>query len=58
MLVLTRKRMTVQGTAFIVCLFMVTLAQPLNAVARTHWQVFASANYFGERGFFVSIMWS
>ena len=57
-LVATRRRPEVQGAAFVLCLLAVVLAQPLNALARAHWPVFASANYFGERGFFVSIMWS
>ena len=58
LLVAARRRPRLQGTAFVLCLLAVALAQPLNALARAHWRLFASANYFGERGFFVSIMWS
>jgi hypothetical protein len=55
-LLITRRRIVVQGVLFAICLLFVPLSQPLNTLARTHWKVFASANYFGENGFFVSIM--
>lgn len=57
-IIATRRRVSWQGSFFASCLIAVLLAQPLNAAAREHWQSFASANYFGERGFFVSIIWS
>ena len=57
-LLVTRHRIAVQGSLFAVCLFNVAAAQPLNSLARQHWSRFASANYFGERGFFISVLWS
>jgi hypothetical protein len=55
-IVATRKRISWQIGLFGVCLFQTVLAQFFNDLARQHWQKFASANYFGERGFFVSIL--
>jgi transmembrane protein 18 len=57
-ILVTRRRVSSQVFFFGSCLLAVLLAQPLNAAAREHWESFASANYFGERGFFVSIIWS
>jgi hypothetical protein len=55
-ILLTRKRTSWQIGFFGMCLVQTFLAQFYNDLARSEWQRFASANYFGERGFFVSIM--
>ncbi len=56
LILVTRKRTSWQICFFGVCLVQTVLAQFFNDLARRHWQKFASANYFGERGFFVSIV--
>ncbi len=52
----TRRRTAWQAGLMGFCLLQAALSQPLNGLARAHWKSFASANYFGDRGFFVSIM--
>ncbi len=52
----TRRHAAWQLCLMGLCLLQAALCQPLNSLARAHWQSFASANYFGDSGFFVSIM--
>lgn len=55
-IVLTRRRTSWQIGLFGLCLVQTVLAEFYNTLARQNWQRFASANYFGEKGFFVSIV--
>ncbi len=54
--VATRRRAAWQAGLLGWCLLLTLLAQPINAAAREHWRAFASANYFGQRGFFAAIV--
>lgn len=57
-IVIFRHNITVQVSLFGLCLAQILCAQPINSWARHHWKSFASANYFGEKGFFISIVLS
>lgn len=56
LLLLFRRRMGVQVAVLAGCLLQVLLAQPLNALAHKYWRLFATEDYFGSNGFFVSIV--
>ncbi len=56
LVLLFRRHMGVQMAALAGCLLQVLFAQPLNALAHKHWRVFATEDYFGTNGFFVSIV--
>ncbi|KAI8141623.1 transmembrane protein 18-domain-containing protein [Fennellomyces sp. T-0311] len=48
-----RKRSTALSIYFFILLGMAALAQPLNNLGKTHWEKFASADYFDESGLFI-----
>jgi len=41
-----------------ISLILILLAQPLNYMARKHWNWISSQNYFDENGVFMSMFWS
>lgn len=55
-IILLRKNMNAQVVLLGWSLLQVLVARPLNELAHQHWKVFASANYFGKNGFFVSMI--
>lgn len=54
----TRGSDRAQGGLFCICVVVVLAAERINALGDTHWETFASQNYFDKRGRFISIVLS
>ncbi|MDA9097542.1 hypothetical protein OAD67_00085 [bacterium] len=50
----TRKSELKQGLIFLLCAFLVRIAETLNTLASDHWQSFSTQNYFDKDGVFTT----
>lgn len=57
LLMVFRRSTRVQTVMLVVLALHVFMAQPINTWASANWKLFASENYFGENGFFVTIVY-
>ncbi|KAJ0409876.1 hypothetical protein P43SY_005770 [Pythium insidiosum] len=54
----TRHQHTVQFALFLSIMLLLFMTQRLNAWAREHWRLFATQQYFDERGVFMAIFYA
>ncbi|KNA14688.1 hypothetical protein SOVF_104420 [Spinacia oleracea] len=57
-IIFSRKHVNFQMCLFLLALSGVYLAERLNRFLGTHWESFATQNYFDPHGLFLSVVWS
>mmetsp|Transcript_4341 Transcript_4341/g.5800 ORF Transcript_4341/g.5800 Transcript_4341/m.5800 type:complete len:166 (-) Transcript_4341:165-662(-) len=57
-IVFTRRNSNVQAVLFFSMLLLIYLAEPLNNLLRTKWELFAAQPYFDKNGLFLSVVFS
>jgi hypothetical protein len=58
LIILTRKRLGIQGCIFFFITILVRLAETINSYCSDHWQDFATQNYFDKSGLFAGTVFA